>query len=126
MRPLPVRPIAGVPAFVQGLAVVRGTAIPVVDAAILFGAPEGPSRPTRFITIKTGNRRIALAVDAVVDLREIPSGVLSSLPPLLRDTHLDAIAAVGTLDAELLLMLRSSRLVSEEVWAAIGTNGTPA
>lgn len=124
MRPLPVEPIAGVPSFVQGLAVVRGVPTPVVDAASLLSGD--PSHPTRFVTVKTGTRRIVLAVDAVLGVIEIPPGSVDALPPLFQGAGLDAIAALGALDAELLLVLRSTRLVSDDLWTTIQAGGTKA
>lgn len=117
MRPLAVETIAGVPAFIRGLAVVRGVPIPVVDAASLLGGDD--SHTTRFVTVKTGSRRVALAVDAVVGVVEIPPSSLEALPLLFQDASLDVISAVGTMDAALLLVLRSTRLVPEEFWPAL-------
>jgi purine-binding chemotaxis protein CheW len=122
MRPLNVERIAGVPAFLCGLAVIRGSAVPVINAAMLLGAEL--SRPARFVTVKAGQRRIALAVDAVIGVKTIPSGVLDDLPLLFQRSDTDAVAAVGTLDSELLLVLRSARLVPEATWAAIDASGS--
>jgi purine-binding chemotaxis protein CheW len=120
MRPMPVEAIAGLPSFVRGLAVVRGAPIPVVDAAsLLSGDASDATRATRFVTVKTGSRRIALLVDAVVGVVPIPRGSLDALPLLFQDASLDMISAVGTLDANLLLVLRSARLVREELWAVL-------
>jgi purine-binding chemotaxis protein CheW len=71
------------------------------------------------VTVKTGSRRIALLVDAVVGVVPIPRGSLDALPLLFQDASLDMISAVGTLDANLLLVLRSARLVREELWAVL-------
>lgn len=119
MRPLPVEAIAGAPSFVRGLAVVRGAPIPVVDAASLISGVA--SHPTRFVTVKTGSRRIALAVDAVVGVVEIPPSSLDAFPLLFQDASLDVISAIGTLDAELLVVLRSTCLIPEELWAVLET-----
>ena len=124
MRPLPVEPIAGVPSFVQGLAVIRGVATPVVDAASLVSGDA--SHPTRFVTVRTGTRRIVLAVDAVLGVIDIPPGSVHALPPLFQSAGLDAIAAIGVLDVELLLVLRDTRLVPDDVWATIQDGGTKA
>lgn len=122
MRPLPVEPIAGVPSFVRGVAVVRGAPIPVVDAASLIRGEE--SAPTRFVTIKTGARRVALAVDAVVGIVAVSQASVDSLPPLLDQADGDAIAAIGTLDKELLLVLRHTRLLPDHLWATLPIVGT--
>ena len=124
MRPLVVESIAGAPDFVQGLAIVRGTPVPVVDAATLLTG--GASHPTRFVTVKTGSRRVALAVDAVVGIRAIPGGSLDALPPLFQDAHLESISAIGRLDAELMIVLRSARLIPEGTWALIEAAGASA
>jgi purine-binding chemotaxis protein CheW len=124
MRPMPLEPIAGVPAFVSGLAVVRGIPTPVIDAATLFSGT--PGQPSRFVTVKAGSRRVVLAVDAVVGVAKIPRGSIGALPPLFQGAGLDAIAAVGTLDAELLLVLRNTCLVPDDIWAAIQGAGAGA
>ncbi|HLG56353.1 MAG TPA: chemotaxis protein CheW [Vicinamibacterales bacterium] len=124
MRPLAIEPLAGAPAFVRGLAVVRGIAVPVVDAAALLGV--GIGRPTRFVSVKAGSRRVALAVDAVEGIRRIPPASLDALPPLLGNSNADAISAVGTLDAELFLVLRSGRLVPDDLWATLKTDSSVA
>jgi purine-binding chemotaxis protein CheW len=77
------------------------------------------------VTVKAGQRRIALAVDAVIGVKTIPPGVLDDLPSLFQRSDTDAVAAVGTLDSELLLVLRSARLVPEGTWAAIDAGGSP-
>jgi purine-binding chemotaxis protein CheW len=115
MRPMPVEPLPGVPGFIIGVSVVRGAAVPVVDAALLLGGVT--SSATRFVTVKAGPRRIALAVDLVVGVMTIRTGGLSELPPLFRET--DAVSALGTLDSELMLVLHSTRLVPDTVWTTI-------
>jgi purine-binding chemotaxis protein CheW len=117
MRPMAVEAIAGAPAFVRGLAVVRGVPIPVVDAATLLTGVA--SHPTRFVTVKTGGRRVALAVDAVVGVVEIPPGSLDILPLMFQSASRAVISAIGTLDADLLLVLEGTRLIPEELWAVL-------
>jgi purine-binding chemotaxis protein CheW len=118
MRALPVHPLAGAPAFVAGVAVVRGAAMPVVDAArLLFSAPSAATPDARFVTVAAGGRVVALQVDAVLGLRQLSKGAVAELPPLFGQRG-DAVAALGALDEELLLVLRGARLVPDEVWAA--------
>lgn len=122
MRPLPVEAMADAPGFVLGLSIIRGAPVPVVDGAALVGA--GTSQPTRFVTVTTNDRQVALAVDAVLGVRALPADSLLDLPPLLRDADPDVVSAIGVLDAELLLVLRRGRLVPESVWAAVDSGGS--
>lgn len=120
MRPLPVERLADMPSFLLGVSIIRGGAVPVVDAARLLGAV--PVAPGRFVTVKLGEtRRVALAVDSVIGVRELPEASLDELPPLIRNANAEVVSAVSTLDAELLLVLRGARLVPDSAWRAIET-----
>jgi purine-binding chemotaxis protein CheW len=112
MRPLPLEALGSAPTFVRGVAVIRGTPVPVVDVGALLGTAEG-ERPARFVTLSIHGRLIALAVEGVVGVRTLPADVLGALPPLLRGVGSDAVAALGTLDSALLLTLRAARLVPD-------------
>lgn len=116
MRPLPISPFAGAPDFVLGVAIVRGAPTPVVDLAALLGG--GRRTPGRFVTVKAGERRVALAVERVAGVHMLPAadGVI---PPLLREARADVVAGVSTLDAELLVVIRAARIVPDEVWHAL-------
>lgn len=125
MRPLPEVPLAGMPPFVRGVAVIRGVPTPVVDARTVLGIQEG-SEPARFVTLKAGTRTVALAVDEVIGVRDLSSTAAAELPPLLREAGAEAvaaIAAIGRLDAELLFVLRGARQVPESVWLAMAASG---
>jgi purine-binding chemotaxis protein CheW len=125
MRPLPVEPVAGAPSFVRGIAVVRGEPVPVVDLGALLGDSGEPDL-TRFVTLRVASRRVALAVEAVLGLRDVETRVAREVPPLLRDVESDGIAAVAVLDGELLLVLRAARLVPEELWESLAWAPEPA
>ena len=122
MRPLPVEPIAGVISPVSGVAIIRGGPVPVVDVARLIAGRR--SQPSRFVTVDVAARRVALAVDTVVGVRTIHTEALNELPPLLQDAPADVIAGIGTLDAELLVVLRCARLVPEPIWDALEAGRT--
>lgn len=123
MRPLPIEPLAGMPVFVRGVALVRGRPMPVIDLNALLQGGEITSAFGRFVTVKAGERRVALGVDGVIGLRRLESLSLADLPPLLRDAGTDRIEAIGTCDAELLVVLRAARIVPDQVWAALAGRG---
>jgi purine-binding chemotaxis protein CheW len=112
MRPLPIQALESAPHGVLGAAVVRGEPIPVVSAAALLDA-EGESVAGRFVALRVGERRVALAVDAVIGVRTISTEVLGTVPPLLARSG-RAVASLGTLDASLLVVLDAARLIPDE------------
>lgn len=67
--------IPGAPAAVLGLVNVRGTLVPVVDAAQAVGFAEGPRRGTLVIVERHG-RPVGLVVDEVLDLVTVPASSL--------------------------------------------------
>ena len=121
MRPLPLRRLAGAPAFVSGIAIVRGEPTPVVDVSALLGVVS--SAPARFVLVRAGRRRVALAVEAVIGILEVASEALAGVPPLLTAAPSQTIAALGVLDKELLLVLQEANLVPDEVWASLTGSG---
>ena len=121
LRPLPIAPLPAMPPFVLGLSVLRGAAVPVIDARTLLGAStREPCR--RYVTLALGPRRAALAVDGVIGVHALALSSLEELPPVLGALASDLVAAISTLDASLLLVLRTSRLVPEAAWATGGTS----
>jgi purine-binding chemotaxis protein CheW len=114
MRPLPMQPLAGMPPFVLGLSIIRGAATPVVHAGRLLGSGEA-SPPTRFLSLQPG--RVALAVDSVIGVRDLTGVHLDELPPALDASGFQVIAAVGTLDSEVLVMLRSAPF--DQLWTDV-------
>ena len=111
MRVLPIEPIAGAPSYVRGLCVIRGAPVPVVDSGLLLG--DQPTGAGRLVAVRAGSRTVALAVETVEGIRTIRPEAFSHLPPLLRDAA--TIAAVGILDAELVLFLRAARIVPDDL-----------
>ena len=118
MRPLPVERVATAPDFVLGVALIRGVATPVVDAGALIGASE-PADFKRFVTLKSGESGVALAVEEVLGVRDLPPASLRKLPPLRRDASTEILSELGSLDAELLTMLKLARTLTDRVAAGL-------
>lgn len=121
MRPLPAEPFGAMPPAVTGLAIIRGTPVPVVDAARLLGEAGGPCR--RLVTVAVAGRTVALAVGDVLGIRPFAADQAGALPPLLREAAGDAVGAIGVLDSELLLVLREARLVPDTLFEAVAQAG---
>ena len=117
MRPLPIEAVIGTPSFVLGLAMVRGSATPVVHLGRLIGAVEDDA-VGRFVTVRLGERRLALAVGSVLGVRELERRSLQELPSILGPDSAEVIEAVGKLDFQLLMVLRATRIIPQAAWEA--------
>jgi purine-binding chemotaxis protein CheW len=130
MRPLPVEPLAtpsagpdGGPvdpalAMIDGLAMIRGIPVPVIDVRKLLGITGG--RATRVVVVRVADRQLGVLVDDVIGVEHIDQARLSPLPALLRGTHRDSVSAIGTRDAALLVVLDAARILPEDCWRVIG------
>lgn len=116
MRPLPIRSFANVPAFVRGAATVRGEPVPVVDLARLLGAAE--ATVGRFVVVRADRRKVVLAVQSVVGVKDLDQARVASVPPLLQAAHREFVSALGTADEGLLVVLSNAWALPEEAWAA--------
>ncbi len=126
MRPMPLEALAGMPAFVLGLAVIRGRPVPVLDLGQLLGGGHASAASImRFVTVRVGQREVACAVATTIGVRRIPRELLGCLPPLLREAEAEVVATVGSLDRELLLVLDAARLMPHEAWSRLGIPGGP-
>ncbi len=86
--------IPGTPPAVLGLVNVRGTLVPVVDAAAAVGLTAGASLPT-LVLVERHGRPVGLAVEEVLDLTSVPTSALdghASLPGV----RPDLVRAVGS------------------------------
>jgi purine-binding chemotaxis protein CheW len=114
MRPQPIARLGGAPAFVLGLAVIRGSSLPVVDLGGLLADEPGPRSYARFVTLAVNEREVALAVEGVRGVSALDEQRFGALPPLLGGSGAEAVAALALHDAELLLVLRAGRLLPDE------------
>ncbi len=121
MRVLPIEVVSRTPRYVRGLCIIRGSPVPVVDPGLLFG--DQATQIGRLVVIRTGSRIISLAVETVLGIWAIGAETFSHLPPLLRDAATDTIDAIGTLDAELLFVLRTARIVPDDVFDRVDVDG---
>jgi purine-binding chemotaxis protein CheW len=110
MRPLPIEAIGTAQRRgVLGVSVIRGAPTVVLDATVVLGQPA--AAPGRFVTLRTGDRIVALAVQDVVGVEAL--GAPHALPPLLRDTDARVLDQIAARDTALLAVLETSHLYPE-------------
>jgi purine-binding chemotaxis protein CheW len=115
MRPLPVEPLSGVPSFVRGISIIRGIPTPVVDLGAALGSASEHAK--RFVTLRVGDKQVALSVNNVLGVRDLGTlAKLRELPPLLQTASKDVVETIGTLDEQVLMILRAGWELPDEVW----------
>ena len=116
MRPLATHPLAGTPAFVSGICIMRGIPTLVIDVARLLGGAR--AEISRFVAVRTERGPVAFATGDIHGVRPVSADSSLRHDALLGAAPARLVAAVGTIDAEPVLLLQSMRLVPDEVWAA--------
>ena len=117
MRPQPVESIPGVPAFVTGVAIIRGVPLPVVDLARLLELDTDVA-PSRFVTVRIAERQVAIAVHEVIGVRSLDPESVAHLPPLLASANARFLSTMGALDSRLLVLLETSKILPDFAWAS--------
>jgi len=118
MRPLPIESLADVPPFVRGVAIIRGIPTPVVDLGAMLGRLN--ECVERFVIVRIGQKQIALSVSTVLGIRDLERAMMiQELPSLLKGASKDVVEEIGTLDEQVLLILREGWELPAEVWQAL-------
>ena len=110
------------PVFVRGLSIVRGEPTPVVDLGLLLQG-EALSLRRRWILLRVGERRVALAVEGILGIQTLEAAALREMPPLLSRAHPELIQGLGALDRGLLLVLEPAHILPRERWPAPKATG---
>ena len=120
MRPLPIEPIGArddALALVDGLAMIRGAPVPVIDARRLLGVTAGGA--TRFVVVRIADRRIALVVDSAIEVQHLDRDAFARLPPLFESARRAWASAIGMRDAGLLIVLDAAHVLPDDGWRAL-------
>ena len=96
VRAVAIAPLAGAPGVIEGAINLHGQIVPVVDVRQRLALPAVAVAPGQFIVmLQTSDRLIAVRVDDVEDVTDIPASSLESpaaLSPVLQ--RLQGIAAI--------------------------------
>jgi len=102
--------IPGAPEAVRGLVNVRGTLVPVVDAARAAGLGAGEAGPGSLVLVERRGRSVALVVEEVLDLVTVSDDALHPREAL-PGVRPDLVRAVGTAGGRSFVQLASDALL---------------
>lgn len=115
LRAVEVRSVPNAPDFVEGVVAVRDAVIPVIDMRKRFSLPAvEEENSSRLLVVATGDSRVALVVDDVPGVAELPDGVISQAPEFFRGLagrYLEGIARDGE---RLVILLNLDEILSSK------------
>lgn len=107
-----ITPLPAAPAVVSGVIDVRGEVVPVYDLHVRFGRPPRPVRISEhFVLADAGKRLVALRVDRVLELVEVPAHDVASARP--DDSRMKHVAGIVRLPDGLALLQDLSAFLSQ-------------
>jgi purine-binding chemotaxis protein CheW len=102
--------IPGAPRAVRGLVNLRGTLVPVVDAADAAGLGAGNGAARTLVVVERNSKLVALAVDEVLDLLTVPASALDSAAAL-PGVRPDLVRAAGSAGGHSFVQLATDALL---------------
>ena len=113
IRMQPITRIPNGPAFIEGVTSLRGRVIPVLDLRKRFGLPVSePTRRSRIVVGELGEHTVGLVVDGVSEVLALPAGAVEPPSTLVMSGDSAFLRGVARLDAQLILLLDPSRLLT--------------
>jgi purine-binding chemotaxis protein CheW len=110
----PVR-VPRAPAFIEGVIYLREAILPVIDLRKRMEIPAGdPTPETRFLVALIDDERVALMVDAVVEVAHLRGDQLSDTPQYFRGVSADYLHGLGRVGERVVIVLRLARILSSE------------
>jgi purine-binding chemotaxis protein CheW len=110
----PVR-VPKAPDFLEGVIYVRDSIMPVVDLRKrmeITGAP--PTADTRFLVVLIDEERVALIVDAVVEVAHLRGTDLAEPPPFFRGVAAEYLHGLGKLRDRMVIVLKVDRILTSQ------------
>jgi purine-binding chemotaxis protein CheW len=104
-----------VPAYVEGVANLRGSIIPIINLRKLFGMEPKPiDADTRTIVVNVGSRTIGCTVDTVSQVVRISSENIHDAPETVTGNGSHYISGFARVNDQLIVLLEVDELLNPE------------
>lgn len=112
---VPVTPVPGTPAFMQGVINLRGKIIPVIDLRAKFGMPtQAATRETCIIVVRRLDLELGIVVDAVSEVRNVSASETDQMLDLGGEISAEYFLGISKADGKVRLLLDIDRILSTE------------
>lgn len=101
-----------VPDYVEGVANLRGSIIPIINLRRLFGLePKATDSETRTIVVNVGQRTMGCTVDMVSQVMRIPEENIQPAPETVTANGANYIAGFARVNGRLMILLEIDELL---------------
>uniref|UniRef100_A0A7V4TZG7 CheW-like domain-containing protein n=1 Tax=Candidatus Caldatribacterium saccharofermentans TaxID=1454753 RepID=A0A7V4TZG7_9BACT len=108
--------IPNVPFYVRGIIQLRDGILPVVDLRLKMGMEASAiDEFTKVVVVETPQARVGFVVDCIHKVLRVAESEIKSPPELLEQQLGGELKGIVEVDGEMVLLLNSQKLVSEEV-----------
>ena len=122
VRSVAIAPLSSAPAVIEGAINLRGSVIPVVDVRGRLGMLARPNTPDQFLVVlETSDRQIAIRVDDVEDVVEVPTADIES--PAALSPALQRLAGVAATADGAIVIYDADAFLTQAERAAIDDRG---
>jgi purine-binding chemotaxis protein CheW len=113
IRPREVTEVPKTPEYIQGILSLRGTIIPVLDVDKRLGLSTADrGSENRIVVVKWREHLFGLLVDRVVQVLNIPIGLIDPPPEIIGGVEGEFLRGVGKLDDRLIILLNLGRILA--------------
>lgn len=103
------------PAFLEGVIYLRDAILPVIDLRKRMElTPAEPTAETRYLVALIDEERVALLVDAVVEVVHLRGDQLSDPPQFFRGVAAEYLHGLGRAGDRVVIVLRLARILTSE------------
>lgn len=106
--------VPNAPENIKGIINLRGSIIPVYNLAKKFGAADISPENSQLIVTKSGDMVIAVEVEGVDEIFDIPESSISEVPRLIQGGKTSYIQEIAKVGEELVIILDVNCLLTEE------------
>ncbi len=110
-----ISPVPGAPDYIIGITNIRGNVISVIDGRRRINlSPADYTDLSRMIVMESEDDIVAVVVDRVADIIDLPESSIGSSPKLNKSDRSKYISGVIANSDELIIILDSEKFISEE------------
>lgn len=106
-------PVPNSTSYIDGIINLRGEVVPVYDLKKKFGMKSG-SISENFIIVRFNGVALALGVDAVLEIDDLPADKVVSMPSMVKTSATAYLDRVANLNEGLVILLDIDKLLTDE------------